>query len=668
MPRYRLTGRLETGELAELYEGLRDERDRVVIKLFHAKTSDARYAQVIAGVSAQLASAAGDAIIQPVDLGMTGGRLALVREWLDGYTLGQALQRLATREVHPLPPPLALYLVVQLLDGAQRAHDAQTVHGAITPGNVVLGRDGRVALADFGALSALAAVPELKAFTQRGRGTYRAPEALQGAVPEPSSDIFSLGAIAYELLTLREPSRGKAVSTRNDALPPPSRLDRRINARLDPIIMRALEQAPARRFRSCSDMAQAIRNFLSASGGMPSRADVAKWVGDIFPPGIVPGPSPEVPFGGAFSLDPVEGAVLTASAVPLSAGVQEPSLIAVRPSFTHGAMPAVGGFEPSVEEPSSANTLDEVPAAEPDVPAQVTSWEAPPGEAPVKRRPAMGTGNSTAVPARPPAARARVRVSEEYGRSNDTEDDDGERSVVSRVRLRASTPEPRQMAPSAPSGVAASAPAPAAHVSASLADTVRNAPPVSHPRARPSAKSEADSPVLEQTRRRQRHFLAIAGAIALVGVFCLALLVWRFGGVMPEGEAGASTSEAHAVEGENPVPPEPPPATPERTVNVPVPLPRPQPGEELNDPSTSGAEAETGPAFLTLTSNVRAKVYLNGKAVRGHTPLRKVKVEPGTHKVAVVAVGSGERREFTKRFEPGQTVTVQERFEKSRRR
>lgn len=175
-----------------------------------------------------------------------------------------------------------------------------------------------------------------------------------------------------------------------------------------------------------------------------------------------------------------------------------------------------------------------------------------------------------------------------------------------------------------------------------------------------------ETPLLTQTRRRQRRFLAIASAIALVGVFCLALVVWRFGGVLPDPAAAPDPVAVADPPAETPPPP--PPA---RQVVAPVPIPRtPEPDAPgPSTPATAQPEAaQTGPAFLTLTSNVRAKVYVNGKAVRGHTPLRQHELEPGTHRIAVVAVSSGERREFTKRFEPGQTVTVKERFEKKRRR
>ncbi|HYO70934.1 MAG TPA: protein kinase, partial [Archangium sp.] len=240
---YRLTGRIEAGDLAELYEAVQEPGGpRVIIKLFHPKTSDPRYATTLAGVYSVLNPLNPEGVVPVLDMGFVKQRLAVVREAVDGHTLGTALHRLNTKEVL-LPPATALWLIIQLLESVERAHAAGGIHGSITPGNVLLSRGGLPSVCDFGALQALLAVPELKrAFAGRGRSAYRAPEVGRGEPPDVLSDIYSIGAIAYELLTLREaviPDGG--VSTRRAGLPPPSRLDRRLHARLDPIILRALE-------------------------------------------------------------------------------------------------------------------------------------------------------------------------------------------------------------------------------------------------------------------------------------------------------------------------------------------------------------------------------------------------------------------------------------------
>ncbi|MFP2913372.1 serine/threonine-protein kinase, partial [Pyxidicoccus sp. 3LFB2] len=309
---YRLTGRIETGELAELYEGLQLPAGEVVVKLFHPKTSDPAYALDLAETTRLLQPVRHPGILHVVDIGVVRQRLAVVREDLDGFTLGTALQRLHSKEV-VLQPTVALHIVIQLLEAVQQAHDAGVLHGALTPGNVVLSRDGTPAVCDFGALRALMAVPQLKrTFANRGRGTYRSPEVSRGEAYTEQSDVYSLGAIAYELLTQREPviAGGGGVSTRrSEALPPPSRLDRRINSRLDSLILRALEPSPQRRFRSCGEFASSLRNFLTASGGMPGIEDVRRFVIELFPNEVsLAGTVGPAPFKEVFSLEPISGA------------------------------------------------------------------------------------------------------------------------------------------------------------------------------------------------------------------------------------------------------------------------------------------------------------------------------------------------------------------------
>ena len=137
---YRLTGRTETGDLAELYEALLLPTIPVAVKLFLPRTSDPAYARELAETVRRLQPVRHPGLLHVVDLGFVRQRLAVVREDVDGFTLGVALQRLNTKEVL-LPPTVALSIVIQLLDAVQLAHDAGVVHGALTPGNLLLARD-----------------------------------------------------------------------------------------------------------------------------------------------------------------------------------------------------------------------------------------------------------------------------------------------------------------------------------------------------------------------------------------------------------------------------------------------------------------------------------------------------------------------------------------------
>lgn len=350
MNRYRLTGRLESSELSELYAALRGDDEAVVIKLFHARTSDVRYALELAETARRLAPVRAPGIVRIVDVGLVKDRLAVVRQAVDGIDLGQLLRRLTAREFL-LSPTVAVGLVVQLLELLHAAHEARAVHGALTPGNVLLTPAGLPAVFDFGALRALSAVPALRrSYGARGRDAYRAPEVVKGDAPVAGSDVYSAGAILYELLTLREPLAERTsgtLTTRTHAVPPPSRLDRRLDARLDPIVLRALELSATRRYHSAREFAHALRNFLANNGGLPPPDALRRMletmrVGDAT---LNLGP---VPFSEPFTLREVHGAGLA----PVTEATER---VEPRPSFS-GPRPSDVVDGPPAEPPHEAGT------------------------------------------------------------------------------------------------------------------------------------------------------------------------------------------------------------------------------------------------------------------------------------------------------------------------
>lgn len=387
---FRLLGRLEGSELSELYRAERTDGGPVVIKLFHAKTTDLAYAKVIADYAQRLSTVSAPGIARVLQVGLFQRRLAIVREDAGRYTLGQALTRLNTREV-VLPPAVAIAFIIELADVLEAAHRASVVHGALTPGNVLLGSDGRAAIADFGALDALMVSPALKkAFADRGRSGYRAPEVRGAERATAVSDIYALGALAYELLTLKEASVGRdSLTTRQgEKLPPPSRLVRRLHSRIDPIIMRALEQTPGRRQRSAGELASGLREFLSAQGGVPGREDVRKFVDELFPKDVVTNALGPVPFQGSFELDEIAGVSdLVADAelpdapdarAPFSGGV-----IDHRTSTSDG-LPVFSGDEVMTNSGSETQELpvQSDPSLRDTMPPPRITWDAPVGAMP----------------------------------------------------------------------------------------------------------------------------------------------------------------------------------------------------------------------------------------------------------------------------------------------
>jgi len=776
---YRLTGRIEAGDLAELYKASQDSSGDVVVKLFHPKTSDPAYARALAETSRVLNPLHHAGIVHYVDIGFVKQRLAVVREHVDGYTLGTALQRINTKEVI-LPSALALYLVIQLLEMVQKAHDAGVIHGAITPGNLLLSREGSPGICDFGALKALMAVPELKrGFATRGRSAYRAPEVGRGEEPTAASDVYSLGAIAYELLTLREAVVAAGnLSTRSGGLPPPSRLDRRINSRLDPLILRALEHFPNRRFRSAGDFAGALRNFFSSHGGMPGHEELRRFVRELVPNEVNLSTLGPVPFSEPFTLTAVSGAEIA----ELRAEPLELSVVA-RPSFSRAlseeessaetteAAPAFEEFKPeewsvkestrlaapkspagawsaqeatqlsppeqedtqvptqsrpttaepalaptairsALAEPSLAPTAIRPPLAEPSLdttpvdsprpepyapleptragqqapvaskedtePSKVgpleQGWNAPPGAAPPKPRKQL-----------PPAGGAgHVREGTHVGRNPRLKWVEDFSEEKTRIADEAKAEPPPQPAKGGTAARAALPPATSVRPPPSMVRAPPSEEPTSVyvPRERPEVPmpppTSDNVPVSSDGRRllteernllamaRRRHkALGLALAIATVGFFSFALAVWQLEGSTPP-----------------PAPPPPPAIVDPRASAIsgavdqygaPVKPPEPPrvPTATLPDERDEGADTprpDASSAFITLKTNVPARVIIDGVAIPKRTPLLKYPVKAGTRNFTLEAQGTKERVDFSLRFERGQHRTIDQRFESGSRR
>ncbi len=678
---YRLTGKIEGGELAELYQGLELPGVPVVVKLFHPRTSDPAYAHDLAETTRLLQPVRHPGILHVVDLGVVRQRLAVVREDLDGFTLGTAFQRLHSKDV-VLPPTVALYVVVQLLEAIHQAHEAGVVHGAITPGNVVLSREGLPAVCDFGALRALMAVPQLrKSFGHRGRGTYRAPELTRGDAHSAQSDVYSLGAIAYELLTLREPvvSSGSGVSTRrSEALPPPSRLDRRINARLDPIILRALEPTPQRRFRSCGEFAASLRNHLSASGGMPTAEDVRRFVSELFPNemSVVSGGPP--PFKEPFSLEPISGAEMddlraeelersVVQRAPYSRALTEEDEASAKTQ--EASEPMFEDYRPEDYAPDvdDAATRVRSPARaaaamlpEPEDTGTNTAgpleqgWEAPPGAAPPKPRRQQGGGSGHTRIGRNP----RLKVVEDFSSPEPSEDDEGSVSVSMPGR-RAPRPRRPQLEARGPKTIPDSIPA------AMKPEPARERDDIAMPPSDPALPTPSDvqrrlnsaERRLYVAENRYGRIMSIAGAIAAVGLVTFLVAAWKFGGDdTPEPEA----ADSQALEAAAPVGPPPPmPIVPPPAAQpAPTPTPAPRVQEEVEEPSEPRAPPKSQRAYVTITTNVPAIVYIDGARLSRRTPLNRYPLKAGTRRIKLVSVATGEPKELDLRLKRGQHQKV----------
>jgi len=272
---YEITGTLGAGGMGEVYRA-RDaklNRDVAIKVLPETLARDAAALSRFEREAQAVAALSHPNILAIYDFGSTDGITFAVTELLEGETLRSRLSSGA------LPVRKALDYGAHIVHGIAAAHERGIIHRDLKPENVFITKDGVVKILDFGlaktALStATAAETTLQADTSPGTvlGTvgYMSPEQVRGLTVDPRSDIFSIGAVLYEMLTGRRAFRGDSqVETMNAILkedPPEfAEINPTLPASLDRIVRRCLEKAPADRFHSAHDLGIALEALSGAS-------------------------------------------------------------------------------------------------------------------------------------------------------------------------------------------------------------------------------------------------------------------------------------------------------------------------------------------------------------------------------------------------------------------
>jgi hypothetical protein len=246
---------------------------KVAIKTLAPRYADDAQLQArFMGEARALARVTHPHIVRIYNLGPAGELPHFVMEYLEGAPL--------TRSAAALTFPQRAELMRKVVLAADFLHTHGIIHRDLKPGNILVGADLEPKLLDFGLALDLEAHQRLSKIGEvAGTPEYLSPEQAAGNHLDPRSDVFTLGAILYELLTGTAPFRGgntgdllRCIREEDPALP--RRIEPSVPKELQNICLKALEKSPARRYASAREMADDLRRYLA---GEPVLAEPAAY-------------------------------------------------------------------------------------------------------------------------------------------------------------------------------------------------------------------------------------------------------------------------------------------------------------------------------------------------------------------------------------------------------
>src|SRR5208282_6074776 len=251
---------LGRGGMGVVYKARQPRLNRLVALkiLARDKEQDVQFTERFTREAQALARLNHPNIVTVHDFGEAGGHCYLVMEFVDGLNLRQLLQS------GQMEPEQALTIVPKICDALQYAHEQGIVHRDIKPENILLDKQGRLKIADFGIAKLVGQAADAAPFTDArdvmGTPYYMAPEQIEKPTTvDHRADIYSLGVVFYEMLTGELPLGRFA---------PPSRKVQ-VDVRLDDVVLRSLEKEPERRYQQAGEVKTDVES-ISRSAPTPA--------------------------------------------------------------------------------------------------------------------------------------------------------------------------------------------------------------------------------------------------------------------------------------------------------------------------------------------------------------------------------------------------------------
>ncbi len=308
--KYKIVERLGRGGMAEVYKAFQTNLERyVAVKVMHLfLADDPGFAARFEREAKNVAALRHPNIVQVYDFDAESSPPYMVMEFIEGATLKTRLESLARRS-EPLPLKAAIKIVREVGQALAYAHKHNMIHRDVKPANVMVDSSGRVILTDFGIAKILTGPQFTATGATIGTPAYMAPEQSLGEPGDHRSDIYSLGAMLYQLATGELPFDADTpmaimLKAINEDLPSPRSVNPNLPESMERVIIKSMTKQPEDRYQSVEAMLEDLETLgaaarPAAAASTPASAAAPTVLADaplaVVPPPTVVGPPPVRP-------------------------------------------------------------------------------------------------------------------------------------------------------------------------------------------------------------------------------------------------------------------------------------------------------------------------------------------------------------------------------------
>jgi len=300
--KYRVVQELGQGGMGKVYKGLlvgQSGFQRPIVLKQLREPSDPNHLKLFVEEARRYAVLDHENIGRIVDFEEVDGRLCIILEFIDGWSLIDFLERHRAEGRTP-DVELSVFIVSRVCRALQYVYErAAIVHRDVSPSNIMMTREGTVKLIDFG----IATRAGTRESSLTGKPAYMSPEMVVEMRADNRSDLFSLGTVFHEMLTLHRLFAG---GTTADVLeqvvagemPSPRQENREVTEGMLAILRRALQRDPQKRYASAGEMGVACEHYLYDKGYGPTNLTLKRYLQSLF------GDAPETPAEEMATIDP----------------------------------------------------------------------------------------------------------------------------------------------------------------------------------------------------------------------------------------------------------------------------------------------------------------------------------------------------------------------------